>query len=280
MIVNVGQCLERARELASVAESWRFDVELLLTEILECPRALLLAHPERQLSAVQAQRFERDLERRRNGEPVAYILGHREFWTIDLKVDPRVLIPRPETELLVETALSRLGGYQQQVTIADLGTGSGAVALSLARELRRATVWATDISKDALAVASDNAARMNLRNVRFRQGSWCEVFSSERFDLILSNPPYVAAGDAHLQNGDLRFEPPLALASGTDGLDAIRQIVSQAPRLLKPQGWLLLEHGYQQGEAVTALLTAQGLDQVKCWKDLAGLDRVSGGRLP
>nr|MDQ2702513.1 peptide chain release factor N(5)-glutamine methyltransferase [Pseudomonadota bacterium] len=215
--------------------------------------------------------------RRIGGEPVAYLTGRRGFRHLELRVTPDTLVPRAETELLVELALERLPP-QQASRIADLGTGSGAIALALASERPRATVLATDASAAALAVARANAGDLGIDNVEFRAGDWFAPLAGERFDLIASNPPYIALGDPHLDEGDLRFEPPAALSSGPDGLDAIRTIVRGAAAHLSPGGWLLLEHGWDQGGAVRVLLVAAGFDDVSTARDLEQRDRVTLGR--
>ncbi|MBX3701287.1 MAG: peptide chain release factor N(5)-glutamine methyltransferase [Dokdonella sp.] len=253
------------------------EAALLLAQVLAKPRAWLAAWPEYAPDPTQRARFAALVEARARGEPVAYLLGWRGFWTFDLQVSPAVLIPRPETELLVELALERLPRAAAS-HIADLGTGSGAIAIALARERPRASVLATDASADALAVARANAARLAAHGVGFAQGHWCEALGTARFDMIVANPPYIAAGDAHLAQGDLRFEPVAALASGADGLDAIRTIITQAPRHLLADGWLLLEHGHDQGAAVRALLAAAGCREVATVRDLAGNERVSLAR--
>ncbi|MEX2131998.1 MAG: peptide chain release factor N(5)-glutamine methyltransferase [Pseudohongiellaceae bacterium] len=278
MTLNVAQCLRRAGELKTVADSWRLDTELLLAMVLHCRREKLLTWPEQSLSAEQEEDFQRGFARRLQGEPLAYITGHREFWNLDLVVDRRVLIPRPETELLVEIAPQLLAESPRPL-IADLGTGSGAIALALSRELPNAEIWAVDASADALDVARSNARRLAIDNISLLQASWCEGFTDQRFDLIVSNPPYIAEGDPHLQRSDLRFEPRHALTSGPDGLDAIRTICLQARKFLRSDSWLLLEHGYQQRDAVAGILTLQGYIDICCWQDLSGLDRVSGGRV-
>jgi len=253
------------------------DAELLLAHVLGRSRSWLYAHGDAELEADAAARFQALLARRRAGEPVAYLTGHRGFWQFDLQVDPATLIPRPDTELLVELALKRMPA-DRPLRVADLGTGSGAVALALAHERPRAAVIATDASTGALAVAEANARSLGLGNVQFRHGDWFAPLAGETFDLVASNPPYIADDDAHLDQGDLRFEPRSALASGADGLDAIRRIVADAPGHLLPGGWLLLEHGWEQGEAVRALLAAAGLDEVDTARDLEHRDRVSFGR--
>lgn len=252
------------------------DGELLLAEALGRSRSWLYAHPEAAVPAPARARFEALLARRQAGEPVAYLLGRQGFWSLELEVSPATLIPRPETELLVELALARLPAGQP-LRVADLGTGSGAIALALARERPQARIVATDASLEALAVARRNAERLGLR-VEFRHGDWLVPLAQERFDLIASNPPYIEQDDPHLAQGDLRFEPPAALASGADGLDAIRVIVRDAGRHLHPGGWLLLEHGWNQGPAVRVLLEAAGFSEVATERDLEGRDRVSLGR--
>ncbi len=239
-------------------------------------RAWLFVHADDRMPAGAASRFESLVARREHGEPVAYLLGRRGFWTLDLETTPAVLIPRPETELLVEQALMRIPA-DRSAHVADLGTGSGAIALAIARERPQASVVATDASEAALAVASANAVKHGIGNVEFRHGDWLMPLAGERFDLIVSNPPYIAAGDPHLLQGDLRFEPQNALASGDDGLDAIRIIVRDAPAHLLPGGWLLLEHGWEQGGAVRDLLRNAGFVDVATERDLEGRDRVTRG---
>ncbi len=257
----------------------RFDAEALLLHALGRDRAWLFARGEAPVDADAATAFARLVERRARGEPVAYLTGRRGFWTLDLEVTPATLIPRPETELLVEQALARLP-QGEPLRVADLGTGSGAVALAIARERPLAAVVATDLYGPTLAVATRNARANGVDNVWFRRGDRFVALGRERFDLIASNPPYIAAGDAHLAQGDLRFEPAPALASGADGLDAIRRLVAGAPAHLVPGGWLLLEHGWDQGEAVRALLEAGGYAGVATVRDLEDRDRVSLGRRP
>lgn len=257
----------------------RVDAEALLLHVLEKPRSWLIAHDTDVLDAEVIAVYDALVARRAAGEPVAYITGHRGFWSLELEVTPATLIPRPETELLVELALRHLPPGQA-LQVADLGTGSGAIALAIAHERPQAQVSAVDVSTEALAVARRNAQRLGIGNVRFVQGSWMTPLSGESFAVIVSNPPYIEAGDAHLGQGDLRFEPAGALASGADGLDAIRQIVASAPAHLQPGGWLLMEHGWDQGPSVRALLTAAGYAVVETARDLEGRDRVSGGRFP
>ena len=255
------------------------DAEFLLVHVLGRPRSWLFAHREDPVTGETAAAFEALVERRAAGEPVAYLTGRRGFWRFDLAVTPATLIPRPETELLVELALERLP-VDRALCVADLGTGSGAIALALAHERPRARVIASDASASAIEVARGNATALELANVDFREGDWFAPLAGERFDLIASNPPYIAAGDPHLAEGDLRFEPATALSSGVDGLDAIRRISAGAPAHLQRGGWLLLEHGWDQGAAVRELLLLSGFQDVATERDLEGRDRVSLGRVP
>jgi release factor glutamine methyltransferase len=252
----------------------RLEAELLLVHLLGKSRSWLIAHADDALDDAQTKAFAALVQRRQQGEPVAYITGRRGFWTLELDVTPATLIPRPETELLVELALARMTSKSHVV---DLGTGSGAIALAIARECPTANVVATDASADALAVAERNASKHGIGNVRFAHGDWLAPLAGERFDLIVSNPPYIEANDVHLSQGDLRFEPGTALASGVDGLDDIRRIVAQAREHLQPDGWLLMEHGWNQGDAVRAILDAAGYHQIFTAQDLEERDRVSGG---
>ncbi len=257
----------------------RHEAEQLLIHVLGVERAWLFAHATDTVDEDSRQRFELLLTRRAEGHPLAYLLGRRGFWTLDLQVNTATLIPRPETELLVEQALARLPS-DDMVRVADMGTGSGAIALSIASERPLATVMATDLLGPALAVAVKNAQAHGLDNVWFRRGHWYAALGADRFDMIVSNPPYIAAGDPHLAQGDLRFEPPPALASGTDGLDAIREIIAGAHEHLVAGGWLLLEHGWDQGEAIRALLVQAGFDDAQTVQDMEQRDRVTLGRWP
>ena len=268
---TLGEALQLARgRIDSV------DAKLLLREASGCSAATLIGFPERALSPDAARQFVDWLLRRENGEPVAHLLGQREFYGRMFRVTPDTLIPRPDTELLVELALARL--TQSTPSVLDLGTGTGAIAISIALEFASANVTAIDASAAAFAVAQDNAKALSA-SVRFLHGSWFEPVAEESFDLIVSNPPYIAADDAHLGQGDVRFEPLSALVAGSDGLDDICHIVSAAPAYLQPGGSLLLEHGYDQASAVRALLSASSFIEVRSWQDLAGIERVSGGRL-
>lgn len=253
------------------------DAEVLLASALGQGRSWLVAHAGDRVDAVVAARFHADMERRVAGEPVAYLTGLQGFWSLDLEVGPDTLIPRPETELLVECTLARIPD-ETPARIADLGTGSGAIALAIASERPRALVIATDTSSAALDVAKRNAARHDIAHVEFRCGDWFAPLRGERFDIIASNPPYIPQGDLHLGQGDLRFEPHAALASGADGLDAIRTIAGQARAHLTSGGWLLLEHGWDQGDAVRTLLICAGFVDVETVLDLENRDRVTAGR--
>lgn len=276
--MNVRSLLADAIERLG-GEDARLDAELLLAHVLGKSRAWLFAWPEYEVDAAQHATYERMVAARQRGEPMAYLTGHREFWSLDLVVTPDVLIPRHETERLVEVALAHIPAGRD-VRVADLGTGSGAIALALARERQRARVLATDASKAALDVARENARRLDVRNVAFAEGDWCDALGRERFDLIVSNPPYIAAGDAHLDIGDLRYEPKSALMSGADGLDAIRRIVADAFEHLHPDARLLIEHGWDQAERVRALFAAAGYVEVASARDAAGHERVTLGAKP
>ena len=268
---------EAADRLTAISETPRLDAEILLAAALERSRAYLLAWPERVAEQAQITRFNDWLKRRLTGEPVAYLLGRREFWSLELLVTPDTLIPRPETELLVELSLARLP-LERVTAVADLGTGSGAIALALAVERPLAKIVATDCSSAALAVARRNAEQLGISTVEFRIGDWCAPLAGERFDLIAANPPYVAMSDPYWQTGDLRFEPPDALLAEQEGLAALRTLIDQAPDYLLPGGWLFLEHGYDQGQVVPALLRQRGFVEVADHCDAAGVSRCAGGR--
>jgi release factor glutamine methyltransferase len=277
-LTTLRQAQQQAQQALSQLPHANPDLEaaLLLCHILNKPRSYLFAWPEQKLTSEQHRRYLELVERRLKQDPIAYITGEREFWSLTLQVNPHTLIPRPETELLVERTLHHLQQIPQP-RIADLGTGSGAIALALASELPGAEIVATDISTEALAQARENAKSLGYDHIGFHQGDWCEALPEERrYDLIVSNPPYIEAADPHLLQGDLPWEPALALVSGSDGLNAIRIIVQQASAgRLKSAGWLLLEHGYQQAQAVQALLKSAGFDHILTHPDLAGHPRVT-----
>ncbi len=255
----------------------RIEAELLMAHVLQRDRAWLYAHADEVPDTASVQDFQALVARRAAGEPIAYLTGHRGFWTLDLMVSHATLVPRPETELLVEQTLARVP-REQACAVADLGTGSGAIALAIASERPRARVLATDDSEAALEVARENADALGITNVDFARGDWLAPLAGRRFDAIVSNPPYVVAGDAHLRQGDLRFEPLRALVSGVDGLDAIRGIVRGAGAHLVPGGWLLFEHGWNQGEAARDLLQETGYRHVATIRDLESRDRVTLGK--
>ncbi len=254
----------------------RLEAQILLCHAMQQPRSYLAAHDRDPILPEQATAFATLLQRRLHGEPIAYILGEREFYSLDFKVTPAVLIPRPETELLVELALERLPAGRS-VRVLDLGTGSGAVAVTLALHRPQAEVVAVDQSAASLEVARENAQQLGTGKLHLIQSDWYSALNEEKFDLIVSNPPYIAAADPHLTQGDVRFEPPAALASGADGLDDIRAIIRGAAPHLKPGGWLLFEHGYDQAAACRELLVLAGFEQVASAADLAGIERVSYG---
>ena len=263
--------------LSATSDSPRLDAELLLAHSLRQPRSYLRTWPERHPGETETTAFQALLARRLAGEPIAHLLGVREFWSLALTVTPDTLIPRPEPERLVELALLHIPA-DRPATVADLGTGSGAIALAIASERPAARVLAMDRSPAALAVARDNAGALALGNVEFREGDWCAGLPAGHFNLILSNPPYIAAQDPHLTRGDARFDPRNALVSGPDGLDDLREIIPAALPCLKPGGWLLVEHGHDQGPAVEALFAAAGYRDIRDHADLAGKPRVIEGR--
>ena len=262
-----------ARLCASGSESPQLEAELLLAHALGQNRARLKSHPEDVPQAATRSRYEQLIARRVGGEPLAYIVGFKDFWTLRLTVSPAVLVPRPETELLVERALALRPESEGRAV--DLGTGSGAIALALASERPQWHIAATDLSADALAVARDNAARHSLTRVEFLQGSWFEPLGERRFDLIVSNPPYIGAAEPETSSAALRREPQGALSPGADALAALREIIQAAPRHLEHGGWLLLEHGATQAADVAHELVGRGFRHVRFHRDLAGHERVS-----
>lgn len=268
------------------ASESKFEAQLLLLYVLNKDRAWLIAHENTAVQNNINEAFQALLNRRLNGEPIAYILGYREFYGLHLKVTPDTLIPRPDTETLVEVALSKIPlhtsqtqNIHQKKTTLDLGTGTGAVALAIAKNRSLANVIAVDVSQAALNVATENAKSLNINNVQFILSNWLSALNGQRFDLIVSNPPYIEDSDAHLQQGDLRFEPFSALASGCDGLDDIRQIITHAPQHLNAGGWLMLEHGYNQAGHVASLLKQAGFNEVSHVLDLSGINRVTIGQI-
>lgn len=271
--------VDAASRLAAGAEDPHLEAQVLLAHALQRDRAWLFAWPEHRPTTDQAAHFADLIRQRMLGRPIAYLTGVREFWSLALHVDPHTLIPRPETEQLVEIALEL--PLPPAARVLDLGTGSGAIALALARERPQWRITAVDRSAAALAVARGNAQRLGLGRVEFLCSDWFDALPAQAtFDLILSNPPYIAAQDPHLARGDLRFEPASALVSGPDGLDAIREIVAAAPRHLTAAGWLWLEHGAEQAEAIAAELSRHAFREVRSTRDLAGLPRHAGALAP
>ena len=286
-MLTLKQALEESRDLEQVSDSWRLDAELLLADAIESTREHLFTWPDQELSETQRSTFRSHHQRRQQGEPVAYILGRQAFWDFELQVNEHMLIPRPETELLVENAIELLSaddGIQNSVPrkIVDLGTGSGAIALALAKAGVEFgwQVLAVDKSADALVVAKKNAENLQLTNIEFSQASWCDGLEKNSCDMIIANPPYLAPDDVYLQQGDIRFEPQSALVADECGLADIRTIVLQAKDILKNESWLLLEHSYAQGEAVAEILESVGFVNIRCKVDLASLDRVTLAQYP
>ncbi|MFZ3088166.1 MAG: peptide chain release factor N(5)-glutamine methyltransferase, partial [Methylotenera sp.] len=255
------------------------EAQLLLQHVLNVNRAWLIIHDSDALQANEYSDFKALLNRRLRGEPIAHILGYREFYGLNLKVTPDTLIPRPDTETLVETALAKISPHQA-AHILDLGTGTGAVALAIASKRSQTLVTAVDASQAALNVAIENAKNLNITNVHFVLSDWFTALDQQKFDVIVSNPPYIEQEDAHLNQGDLRFEPISALASGQDGLDDIRKIIDDCLLHLKPQGWLMLEHGYNQAEQVADLMAQTGLVDIETIKDFGGNHRVTISKNP
>ena len=276
---TIKSTLTEAREYLSLTnpDSAYLDTEVLLSFVLNKDRSYLHAWPENTLTKAEEKQFGQLAQRRASGEPVAHLTGQREFWSMMLNISKDTLIPRPETERLVELALELIpqnSSYQ----VADLGTGSGAIALAIARERPGCIITATDASQEALTIAQHNAKQQKISNVTFRQGNWCEALNDETCQMIVSNPPYIESSDEHLSIGDVRFEPRLALESGKDGLDAIHMITQQAHSHLEPGGWLVLEHGYTQREDVLNILQQQGYINLQAYDDLSGTPRICIGR--
>ncbi len=276
--MNIGRVLADARKVLADSSTSRLESEVLLGHVLAVPRAHLYANPEVETSARQRADFLQLVERRIQGEPIAYLVGHREFWSLPIRVTPDVLIPRTETELLVETALERIPP-ESKLRIADVGTGSGALALAIASEHPFCEVHASDISSAALAVARENARALGLPRIGFHEGRWLEPLTGS-FALIVSNPPYIPQGDPHLQQGDTRFEPEDALVPGPDGMSAIHRIAMESLPMLEPGGHLIIEHGFEQGQATRSLLKSLAYQAVETKRDLADLERVTMGQKP
>jgi release factor glutamine methyltransferase len=263
---------EATARLGGASESARLDAELLLARAIDMPRSFLFAHPEDTLDEGALQRFARSLGRRMNGEPMAYITGIKEFWSMELTVSPATLVPRPETELLVDIALRDIP-RKAEWQVLDLGTGSGAIALAIARERSLCQVTAVDISADALAVARENANQLTIGNIDFLEGDWTKPVAERKFRIIVSNPPYVSSSDEALDK--LSAEPLSALAAGEDGLDAISKIARDCPAIIEDEGVLVLEHGAEQRDQVAEILLSYGWQRIQCYDDYSGLPRVT-----
>ena len=274
MSSSVQKALGIADSLKSVSENALLDTELLLAHVLGKTREYLRANNEKGISSDCLDQFTKLIERRKRGEPIAYLIGRKEFWDFDLRVNSSVLIPRPETEELVEKCLDKLDGRNDSVRIADLGTGSGAIAIALARASSSWQIHAVDISEDALAVARYNAASLGVGNIEFHLGSWCDALPEEKFDLIVANPPYIEARDEHLQQGGLPFEPIVALVAEDSGFSALDEIMMGASQLLKKDAWLLMEHGYSQQKKLLHKLASLGYSEIEGCKDYASVDRI------
>ncbi|MCF7980612.1 MAG: peptide chain release factor N(5)-glutamine methyltransferase [Pseudomonadales bacterium] len=278
-MVTIKQALMLACRLEGLSETARLDVEVLLAHVTGRDKAYLYTWPDRELTSAQQQAFESLFAQRQTGIPVAYLVGVKEFWSLPMKVNPSTLIPRPDTELLVQRALKLLAADSPQ-TVADLGTGTGAIALAIAKERPRWKVLGCDMKAEIVSLAEQNRQMLGLPNVGFVVSDWCRELPKHAYDLILSNPPYIAPDDPHLQSGDIRFEPTSALVSEEDGLRDIATIVDQAKEHLKPQGFLLLEHGWKQAKRVQGILSAAGYSAISTCQDLAGLDRVTQCQWP
>jgi release factor glutamine methyltransferase len=270
---TIKQALREGVEKLSPHEEAQFDAEILLAHVLGKSRVFLYAHSDDYLQKETEARFFADIHERKIGHPIAYLIGKKEFWSLELSVNPFTLIPRPETELLVEKTLELAAA--DSCHLLELGTGSGAIVIALAHQRKNWTFLATDISSQALDTAQKNAKKFMLNQIHFLQSDWFSNIPRQHFDVIVSNPPYIEDNDQHLEEGDLRFEPYHALASGTDGLDALRTIIQNASHFLKPQGLLVLEHGYQQADKVRTLLEGQQFQNINCHLDFQGHPRIT-----
>jgi len=277
---SIVQCFQLSTELDAVSDSARLDIELLLCHVLQKNRTHLFTWPDKTLSPEQYEQFEQFFNRRKSGEPIAHILGQREFWSLPLSVNNSTLIPRPDTELLVELVLELFADDAplQKRSCLDLGTGTGAIVLAIASEKLGWQLLGVDKSVDAVALAEQNRDQLNFNHIQIKQSDWFTAIPAQQFDVIVSNPPYIDPRDPHLDQGDVRFEPRSALIADNKGLADIELIVQQSWNYLREQGWLLLEHGYDQGQAVRDLLTSRGFIQVETRNDLGGNERVSLGR--
>ena len=278
MSLSIGQALNMSQTLRLYSESCLLDTEIILGFVVSKTREYLRAHEEESLTEIQMKEFKRMLCKRKQGMPVAYIVGKRSFWDFELTVNQSVLIPRPETELLVDFALKCIGSFNRAVRIADLGTGSGAIAIALARENPECSVHAVDISPDALKVAKTNARTLGASNIFFHEGSWCDGLPDQNFDLIVANPPYISINDSHLNEGGLQYEPRIALTAGKSGYSELNLIIQNSCNFLKKDSWLLLEHGYGQQDSVIEEMNRFGYSDISGLKDYAGIDRIVAAR--
>ena len=276
-MATLKQLMADGEKALTDSDSARLDAELLLAHVIKQTRTWLYTWPDHIPVIAEQNLYLELLRRRQSGVPIAYLTGKQAFWKIELNITEDVLIPRPETELLIEITLEKLAGIKQ-ARVADLGTGSGAIALALANENPDWEITASDISAQAIDLAMQNAEMLETGNVNFQVGNWLEALPDISFHAIVSNPPYIETGDPHLEQGDVRFEPEQALSSGADGLADIRKIVAQSPQHLESKGWLLLEHGYKQGEAVRIIFAENSFDEIKTYRDLAGHERVTIGQ--
>ena len=272
--MQIADALKQAKQQLTASESANLDAEILLCSVLRCERSYLYGHSERDLPDDYIEDFFKLVSSRAAGHPVAHLIKNKEFWSLDFLVTPDTLIPRPETEILVEAAL-KLIPKDEKFSVLDLGTGTGAIAIAIASERPKAKITATDINSDALMIAIKNAAAHCIKKITFKQGNWFDIEELGTYDLIVSNPPYISADDPHLEQGDVRFESKTALVSGKDGLDDIRKILASAKSHLKQNGWLLIEHGFEQGEAVRRLFSENNFNQVNTLKDFSDLERVT-----
>lgn len=275
--LSIKQSLINATQLLEASSpSARIDAESLLCHLLKCNTAHLAAWPEQSLDAKHVQQFNTLLEKRKAGTPVAYLTGNKEFWSLPFNVTPATLIPRPETETLVEFVLNKFSS-QKKLSLLDLGTGCGTIAIALANEKPEWVITATDISDEALTIAKKNAKQLNIKNIEFIRSSWFEKLKNKTFDVIVSNPPYIANNDTHLTMGDVRFEPEHALKAGKQGMDSIQAITAEAKNHLCTGGWLVFEHGYNQKESCYTCLQDAGFNNIEQKNDLSGQPRISAG---
>ena len=277
-MTTIAECLRLSRDLQVIAETARLDCEVLLSHVLDKDRAYLYTWPEKCLTEAQYTTFMDAINLRKQGMPVAHIIGQKEFWSLPLSVNQTTLIPRPETELLVEVALNQLPEPIMPKTVADLGTGTGAIAFAIATERPHWRVWAYDKYLEVVNLAKVNLQALGLLNVSLVCSDWFQGVGDQKFDLIVSNPPYISSEDEHLKQGDVRFEPKTALVAEKNGLADIQHIIQQSPNYLNEGGWLLLEHGFQQAEYVQDMLHQSGFESVFTEKDLSGQPRVTGGQ--